>query len=183
MRNLIVAPLLLFYCCIANSQDEKTTWLTAGVGGYSSDENHTSGLSIDFDFNTMKNASLYTFRYIYNLEFVLFTNPYEYLHDIGFLYGRVYRNKYLLASASAGLGFVSGIVRKGQQIQNSNPGPGLNMTKYYHSKMITGFAIPIELNASYFALKSIGFGIKAFGNINADNPLFGLLVTLQWKLL
>jgi hypothetical protein len=183
MRNLIVALLLLLYCCIANSQDEKTTWLNTGVGGYYSDENHTSGISFDLDYNINKKATLYNFRYIYSLEFVLFTDPYEYLHDLGFLYGRVYKNKYLLASASAGIGFVSGIVRTGQQIQNANPGPGLNMTQYYHSKMITNFAIPIELQAAYFALKKIGFGVKAYGNVNPDNPVIGVLVTLHLKLL
>jgi hypothetical protein len=183
MKNLVIAPLLLFYCCLAYSQDEKTTWFTAGAGGYYSDENHTNGLSIDFDFNIRKNVTLYTFRYIYNLEFVLFTDPYEYLHDIGFLYGRVFRNEYLLASASAGLGFVVGIVRTGQQMQNPNSGPGFHMTRYYHSKMINNFAVPIELHAAYFASKRIGIGVKAFGNINPDNPVLGVLATFQWKLL
>jgi hypothetical protein len=183
MKNLIIFLFLLFYCCLIHSQDEKITWLNTGIGGYYSDENHTSGISFTLDYNNNKKATLYTFRYIYSLEFVLFTDPYEYLHDLGFLFGRVYKNEYWIASASAGLGFVSGIVRTGQQIQNSNPGPGLNMTRHYHSKMITDFAIPIELQATYFALKKIGFGVKAFGNINPDNPVFGVLVTLQWKLL
>jgi hypothetical protein len=182
VKNVVIT-LLLFYCVLAYSQDEKYTWLNTGCGGYFSNENHTSGISIDFDYNINKKSNLLTFRYIYNLEFVLFTDPYEYLHDLGILCGRVYRNEYLLASASAGVGFVSGIVRSGLPIQNPNPGPGLNITKHYNSKIINNLGIPIELQASYFAPKRIGIGLKAFANINPDNPVFGVLVTLQWKLL
>ncbi len=177
MKKFISLFLFIFFAKSLFSQTEKIVNFEFGVGSFANFEKST-GFSFGAAGNLAKENNLYTFRYIRNIEFILFTNPENELIDFGFLYGKIFRSEYFAFSASLGLGFVSGKKRT-DKMTNQPPSSGLISTTNYNSEKIFGIAAPCEANLDFIGLKHFGIGVKCFGNVNIDFPVMGFLCSLK----
>jgi hypothetical protein len=183
-KSLICKPFtLIVLCCLSaftgnlyadeSNQNNDSLhiggWVTFGFGDCN------MGLAGNTSFSFAYNANIFTLRYVSADESRLFINPGGGVYDTpqlsfsekGILYGRCYKEEFLMLSFSCGVGFMNGIDR-GKKLGE----------KVYEQINISTYVIPFEAR---FMLE-IGFisiGGAWFGNLNNQKSISGGLLELS----
>ena len=183
-RKLLLV--ILFYTILhfsINAQDksneraDKCYWLKLGLG--SGIRNHMSGLSIGGNIAYQFGTNLLSIRSVFTGEtqfrnFFFFNEPFESFWDIGTLYGKNIKTKYLFTSIAIGIGVIGGM-RRGRYLYTVYGWPG--ETHYYEKLPFFTIGIPIEAQISWIPTSFCGMGITAFANLNRRNSFVGILLS------
>ena len=151
-------------------EDEKSSaWLSLGVGA------SYFGLTFGESFSYNYHNNVFTLRYLKADEFQFnvegdYDNPALRFREIGFLYGRVHREDYLVLSLSVGMSLINGVDR-GKQINY----------REYERRDISGYGIPFEAKFR-FEIGRIGVGGSWFGNINLKKSFSGAMLEMHLKI-
>jgi hypothetical protein len=177
ISKIIVILISFIFLLTYNSkaEDKIQSDSTSGFGGWASCGfgKCFAGPTGYFSFTLVYNNNIFNIRYMTADEFRFnpgggnYDNPPLSTREIGVLYGRTYKEKFLLLSASAGLGYISGIDR------------GRKTAEHQYEKInISSFGIPLEAK---FRLNMgiIGLGGGWFGNINKQKFLSGGMIEIS----
>lgn len=162
---------------ITNNQKEKCFWIKVGMGtgtGVS-----MFGLAIGGNISYQYGVDLWQIRSIHTVEAQVshlfdVDDPEENFWDVGILYGKNFKSKYLITSLSIGIGFVSGI-RRGRYLYTEYH--WLGEIRHYEKLPFYTAGIPIEAQISWIPTSFWGMGITAFANLNRRNSVVGILLS------
>ena len=156
-----------------NSKEGKLGWVNLGYGGSS------VGKSFGASYSQQLAGGLLSGRFIYNREdtSILFSGPApaERVWDIGMLYGLMGKEKYAMASISAGLSVVGG-VHRGEFLYRTT---GIFGRRHYEKNEFSNIGIPVELQLFITPFAFLGLGFYGFANLNAEESFAGGLICLQ----
>jgi hypothetical protein len=141
-------------------------WATFGIG------TSRSGPCIFFSLSYANKSNLFTLRYLTADEFRFnvagrYDEPAQRLREVGFLYGRPYRNQALVLSLSAGLGYVEAVDR-GRMISFND----------YERVDISTLCLPFEATFR-FEVGLFGIGGSWYGNVNPKRSNSGGVLQLS----
>jgi hypothetical protein len=142
-------------------------WVTFGFGSC------TLCLSGKTSFSFAYNANIFTMRYIKGDEFNFnpggadYDEPSISFAEKGFLYGRRYKEEFLMLSFSCGVGYIDGVYRGRKLVE-----------KVYEHKKISTYGMPFEAKFM-FEFGFIGIGGSWFGNLNNQKSISGGLLELS----
>jgi hypothetical protein len=142
-------------------------WVSAGLGGCYFGATGYASLSFAVDRN------IFSVRYIgageinFNPGGANYDRPQLNVGEMGILYGRSYRQDFVLMSFSGGVGYISGVDR-GKKITE----------KVYERVEISAIGIPFEAKIR-FELAFVGIGFTWFGNINSQKIVSGGLLEIS----
>jgi hypothetical protein len=142
-------------------------WLSLGIG------KNYFGPTLNFSFSYSFDNNIFTVKYLKANEFTFSPGGYDFdeprlkLEEIGALYGKTYREGYILLSLSGGISYVYGINR-GIQIQ----------PKEFEKIKISTLGIPLEANFRIEINSFLGIGASCFGNLNNQKTYLGGMVQI-----
>jgi hypothetical protein len=142
-------------------------WLSLGIG------KNYFGPALNFSLSYSYDNNVFTVKFIKANEFTFSPGGYDFnepllkLEEIGALYGKIYREGYILLSLSGGISYVYGINR-GKQIQS----------KEYEKIKISTLGIPFEANFRIEINSFLGIGASCFGNLNNQKTYLGGMVQI-----
>ncbi len=183
MKNSILI-LLLGYSLSGFSQtsadSSKVFWGTFGFAGYHSGSSEGFGFNISTDYLKNKNYWKLRFINVYEFDIEIFsqTIPDEKFYDIGLLYGRIKKTKFIRLSIAGGLGLFGGVKRGPFEYSTSSTW-GLGSKYYYREDHILSPAIPLEVDLNLIPFKYVGIGISGFANLNIENSMVGFTIKLE----
>jgi hypothetical protein len=148
-----------------NENHDSAAWIKAGVGNCFF--GLTSGVSFAYSFGN----NIFSLRFISANEFVfnvegIYDEPLLSYQELGITYGRAYREKNVVWSCAAGLGFVSG----------ANRGR-LEKDRTYERIQLSGLCIPFEAGFR-IELWHLGIGGSLFGSINSERTFCGWMLEI-----
>ena len=143
-----------------------------------------SGPAAGMSFSLQTGKHLISIRAIKEYEFIIWNGdkyweeygdvdlPGKQHWDMGLLYGRISKPKYLWVSFSAGLGLVGG-VQRGKFLAH-RPCRG----DVYEKRAIRTVGIPVEVHLVKRVF-DFGLGLYGYGNLNPEASFAGVLLFLQ----
>jgi len=140
-------------------------WFNLGLG------KNYFGPALNFSLSYSYDNNIFTIKYLKANEFTFSPGGYDFdepllkLEEIGALYGKTYREGYILLSLSGGISYVYGINR-GKSIQ----------PKVFEKIKISTLGIPFEANFRIEINSFLGVGASCFGNLNNQKNYIGGMV-------
>ncbi|KAB7732810.1 hypothetical protein F5984_02340 [Rudanella paleaurantiibacter] len=159
---------LTFIVSYAQAQSPSSTrfWVSPGIGKAT-----YPSMMIAMAIEPANTKTILSGRFSVNGEWIMHDTPGIRTAEWGLLYGRRLNN----ILVSAGVSYLSGAAR-GNYLY-TDPNPYLGTGKVYEKINYKTIGIPMEVRY-IAALKHVGIGLTAFGNVNTKRSFIGLNVSL-----
>ncbi|HPG82398.1 MAG TPA: hypothetical protein PKY55_03905 [bacterium] len=136
------------------------------------------GFTIGYTYSLQRNSNNFiSFQLSRSFEvpapFAPYHSPLESLNEVALLYGKPSNNKHLHLSFTIGLGVIAGINRGKWLGTIGSESYSCEKLAYY------SIGIPMELQLNSNASGSCGVGLRLFGNINFEQPIWGLALLFK----
>jgi hypothetical protein len=139
------------------------------------------GLTSEKSLSFYYNENLFTIRYLKADPFVIglgdiYDEPELTMREIGILYGRSQRKRYMVLSLSGGISIINGVIR-GKQLSEHK----------FEQINIAELSIPLEAEMRLEIANTVGIGFSVFANLNTKRAFLGGMLKLsigyfQWAL-
>lgn len=190
-----VFHIILFICvtfsCVAQDKNNSQFWVQVGTGiTFMKLTDTDAGINFAGSLNYEKDNDNFSFSFINSIEWILFSNPEEYIKSYMLQYGRSINFTmrglffplpfFLLLKDQFNYSLVGKMgISYNESIKRTTIRTSQSFSSYYNHELITGFGLPIDVEFREEISSYFGMGLSAFANFNKVRNYSGFNISLH----